>query len=703
MNPININTPVSAIPTQPNGATYTPYGAAGNAAISNAQSAITPPVQSQPQAPAQKGNWFTHLLPTLGSIAAPLIGTALAPETGGLSLLASLALAGGGSAAGKAAEDVAQKQSVNPTGLLESAAEGAGGQALGAGVGGVLGKIVGKATGGLANAVEGRATQAAIDEGAQTEAKAATDAATAKTNEIQRLADEFKPQVNDKSLTPSIGGVVNGLNDLGIEKPVAQDAVKVGNVFTGENDNGAGILNQEKQNVLANAGGTVHLGNPNEVGTPSGNLLANLRDPSSISRLDDPLSEGSSPARAILDKYEVLAKGAGVPAEGASDIDPTKAFSLLSDVSDEARAAAKSATKISSTPADVQISNAWDGLKNDLKDAIYNRPEVNDAVSKYQVTPEISGQIDKKITAEGITDPTVASNLKQKIVDTLNNGQTMQDWLTEEAQGVKMSQVGKSALAQQGNITSAASQRLAKGNVQIPDSPDTVPVKTNTTSAIPLGHGISSIIPHIIQAAKNPENQAMVNKLLQSGVSKKIASAIPLALTGASQFVTHAGDSTPTPVNLNLGNNSMQPQSGLDPNSLNSLLLQLASSAIANNNSAGSTLMGQILPGIQNSNVAQNALTSTENAFQQAGGGQGGIIGNLSKVLGGITGNPASQYEQQRAQLINQLNTLGVPTSAVPDITGNNQSAQTQFQGLQNMINAKMNGGSVLNSLPAAQ
>ena len=76
-------------------------------------------------------------------------------------------------------------------------------------------------------------------------------------------------------------------------------------------------------------------------------------------------------------------------------------------------------------------------------------------------------------------------------------------------------------------------------------------------------------------------------------------------------------------------------------------------------------------------------------------------MGNIAKVLGFFTGNPASQYEQQRQQLINQLTPMGIPTSAVPDITGNNQSATNQFQTLQQMINARSNGGSVLNSLPA--
>lgn len=147
----------------------------------------------------------------------------------------------------------------------------------------------------------------------------------------------------------------------------------------------------------------------------------------------------------------------------------------------------------------------------------------------------------------------------------------------------------------------------------------------------------------------------------------------------------------------------MTPQAPTNPNDLNSLLLQLAVAESANptTSAAGAQGLGQLLPQIQGANQAQSALGGAETAFQQAGGGQGGILGTLAKLSGHITGNPASQYEAQRQQLIQQLTSLGVPTSAVPDITGNNQSATNQFQTLQNLINAKLSGGSVLGTLPS--
>jgi hypothetical protein len=46
------------------------------------------------------GDWLSHLLPTIGSVAAPVLGALLAPETGGASLLAGAALSGLGSAGG---------------------------------------------------------------------------------------------------------------------------------------------------------------------------------------------------------------------------------------------------------------------------------------------------------------------------------------------------------------------------------------------------------------------------------------------------------------------------------------------------------------------------------------------------------------------------------------------------------------------------
>jgi hypothetical protein len=90
------------------------------------------------------GNWFTHLLPTIGSVAIPALGALLAPETGGLSLIAAAGLSGLGAAGGKLAENATEGKDLGDGVVGEGIMGAAGGAA-----GGVAGKFLGKAAGGL--------------------------------------------------------------------------------------------------------------------------------------------------------------------------------------------------------------------------------------------------------------------------------------------------------------------------------------------------------------------------------------------------------------------------------------------------------------------------------------------------------------------------------------------------------------------------
>lgn len=694
----------------PGNYSFTPYGqgvastiAAGSNAL-NGQSGDGGRAQADPSnGNAQKGNWFTHLLPTIGSIAAPVVGAALAPETGGLSLLAALALAGGGSAAGKAAEDVAQGQSINPTQLAESAAEGAGGQFLGAGAGSVVGGIAGKATDALGNAVEGRAAQTAADAATQ-------DAST----EAARIGNEFGAI---KPGQAQVGPALDKVRSLGIEQPTAKDLVNAGNIYTGSNpETGTGVLNFYKQQALDQAGGNVNLDNT------MSNLHTTLATPENQAALgsEEPVTSGrglpqapNNTATKIVQQVRNMLPSGSIDKEGqiTEALSPQDGFSLLKNVGNQISQTTPKPNSLGVlNPSDVAENNVWKSVYNTIKSSLYNRPEVDAAVSGLQVNPEVSGVIDDAIKSNGITDPAVAANIKADLSNTLNNSSTAQDLLDAERPMVNVSRTGNIA---QNDITNnpqlPRNVRGAKAEVQA-QNPGLMPtggeaaLDTAAIAGAPFTHGASLVgaLPTAIKAAKSPAAQDMAYKLANAGVTKKVASAIPAVLTGASQFITHAPDSTSNPVNLNLGNDNMQPQQSQDPNSINSLLLKLAIAESANpsTSSAGAGIINQVLPQMQNSAVAQNSLTGAENAFQQAGGGQGGLLGNLSKILGGITGNPASQYEQQRSQLINQLTPLGIPTSAVPDITGNNQSAGNQFQTLQQMINARLNGGNV-SAIPA--
>jgi hypothetical protein len=95
---------------------------------------------------------------------------------------------------------------------------------------------------------------------------------------------------------------------------------------------------------------------------------------------------------------------------------------------------------------------------------------------------------------------------------------------------------------------------------------------------------------------------------------------------------------------------------------------------------------------IQSANTGQAALNSLEQSFAGAGGGQGMIPGLLAKLGGTLTGNNVSAYDAQRQQAMQVLSKLGIPVSALPDVTNTDQAAQSQFQNLQSILQS-INGG----------
>ncbi len=630
--------------------TYTPYNASGTAALNSAQTSLQqPPPQPQAQpAPAQKGNWFTHLLPAIGSIAAPVIGGLLAPETGGLSLLAGLALAGGGSAAGKAAEDVVQGQSIDPVDLVKSAGEGAVGQLAGAG----LGKVAGVATGALGKAadkgatslVQGQFTKGTLDSGTAqilrdmgiTDARQVADIAPISTGDTGAISSGVKRGLTEAETGADFSNLGKTSQNLVAENQMQLNPSSI-----------TGIDKTVKSALLR----SVNPGDVTQIGGKGGNVVSTF-EPGSLKNV---LPED---AFKVTQNFEALANKAY---QGAYD--------KMGNVN----------------PDQLAKFNIFKGLANEARGATFggNAPIPLSEANKAQIIDELSPMKD------------VNPQAYNWHVNQVTNANTLQDLRPIQAPMVR----ANSALNTTQNITDKNSGTTAGSVIK-----SIAPV-AGGMAAGPAGLA-AGLLPTLIKTdTADRTGAALLSKLAKAGVNKKVAAAIPAALTGASQFITHAPDSQANPVNLNLGSNNMQPPlTGLNPTSLNSLLLQLAAAESANPGTAGAGAagLGQIVPQIQNTNVAQNSLLGAENAFQEAGGGQGGVLGTLAKILGGITGNPASQYEQQRQQLVHQLTPLGIPTSAVPDITGNNLSAQNQFQTLQQMINARLNGGS-LSAIPTMQ
>lgn len=690
-------------------------------------SAPTYNAQGQPVSAAGGGNqpsWWEKLLPTAGGVLGGILGIPGDLLSGGAASIGGAALGG---TAGQALENALTGKKVLQGNDVTAGLENAAGQGVGEAAGKALSLGAGAATKALGNVVEGRAADATAQASSEAAQQAAKDELATKNNEIARLADEFKVTPGTGDLATRSQGVIDNLKDLGHEKPMAEDAVKVGNVLTGSNDNGAGIINQEKQAILKSAGGNVNIGQVGEATTPSGKLFAQLQDRSTMANLGNPLDpRAQSTANAILGKYNTLANAAGVTESGPGTITPDAGFKLLSQVSDESRNAQMLADKPAATPADASKAKVWTDLKNNLKDSLYNRPEVNQAVSDYKVTPELESQIDKKIAAEGITDPKVAANLKKGVVDTLNNGQSMQDWLNVEREGVDMHKVGNSALKQQGNVAAGSTQRLAKGEVAAEaatkSEPDLAPATKGGSKlldmaaigAAPLTHGFSLIglTPHLLQAAKDPAVQEGAYKALSKATSSKVANKmIPnLLRTGAI-----AASNVPNIAAESQGGGSaipmapaasMTPQGGpntMQPNNNPAVTNPLAGTygTLMAQEEAAPTVLGPSLAPIlsslagplQKQDLATTALNQIPGAYAGAGGPQGPLGGLVDAIIARLVpGSAQATYGRQSTATAAQLAAiLGITPQQAAALLPT--QAQTPMSSIPSLGNVQSLGG----------
>lgn len=683
-------------------------------------SAATYGSNGQPSAAAggAQPNWWEKLLPTAGGVLGGILGIPGDLISGGAASVGGAALGGAG---GQALENLLTHKNPIAANDLTSGIENGAGEFGGQVIGKVLGAGANAATKLLGNQVEGRAADATAQATADAASKAAQSEQDAKNGEIQRLADEFKVAPGTGDLATKSQGVVDNLTELGHEKPMAEDAVKVGNTITGSNENGPGIINQEKQQILKDAGGNVNIGQVGDATSPSGKLFNQLQDYSTSAQLGDALDpKGQSAGSAILNKFNTLANAAGVSDAGPGTITPESGFKLLSDVADEARNASMAAGKQTATTADAMKAKVWGDLQNNLKDSLYNRPEVNEAVSDYKTTPAIEKQIDDKIQAEGITDPKVAGNLKKGLVDTLNGGQSMQDWLNVEREGVNMHKVGNSALKQQGNIAAASTQRLAKGDVAdeaaTKGEPDLAPATKSgsklldmaAVGAAPLTHGFSLIglTPHLLQMAKDPGVQEGAYKALSKATSSTVAKKmIPNLIRGgsiaasnvpniAAESMGGGGSAIPATNAATLEGGTMQPGQPGAPQATNPLtgtydtLLAQEQAAPTVLGPSLSPVLQALAPQLQKQDLAGAALGGITPAYNAAGGGQGTMGGIVDQIIARLVpGSPQATYARQQQATAAQLAAvLGIPIqSAEALLPQQTQSTSSAIPSLGNV------------------
>lgn len=610
--------------------------------IDQAKQALAPQTGIPSAAPADSGNFLTHLLPTAGGILGGLLGIPLnaldaVSGVGGTALDA--ALAGGGSAAGKALENVLEGKDAGND-VLSSGLEGAAGQGVGEGVGALLG-AGGKLLGGAADNLAANAAD-----------KAAGDVAS----KVYGAIPKGLRQAHD------LTGSLQLASELGLDHTNPQSLVDAGK-------NANEILNNSVNDALGMAGPVDASGYTQMVkdALTSRNALGGI-DPVAIAKGRFGLP--NTPAAKLLQQLNGYAEGIA-----GTHSDPTAVRGLLQQVGRAYSDAEPTVTALTGAKDPIQVAShdALGEVYNNLKGLLYNRPEVaaNFAKLEGNILPEDVGG---------------NAALATKLNDVLQGAQNHQPVLDALQQYGNLRNIGSDALTATkglvGNAAPAAGGIASK--LKLPSLIDLAGGAETLFGHNPVAGGGMMLANHL---AQNPAALSGAGSIL----TKLGASALPAI---AGQVVANSPNDVAGPAGAGSaittnGNPSMNPQ--------NSILYQALNEAIQNPLNGGLSQVGSLLPMVQRANQAQAAEQSLANDFNTAGGAQGPLGGILSRLGATLTGGEAASYPAQAAadaQAIAQA--TGAPVqqieAALPKTTQNQSAAQASLGNIQSLIQALMLG-----------
>lgn len=623
------------------------------------QSQINQP--QQPQEQGNGGNWFTHMLPTIGSIAAPILGAALAPETGGLSLLAEAGLSGLGSAAGKALENASEGKSALDSSDLTAGAEGLVGGAVGGATGRLLGKgaeLLGNRAGALTDAA-----QTAAEQGAQNEARIGE--ATATRNNFGGI----KPDVQSAN---NLAGNQELLKSFGSDhtSPEAMQQAAQGGLFIDNLHNEA-----------------LGLGKP----IKTTDLLSS----------HDIVNATPEEQQALINSG-IITKEGTMPAE----VTPLQANGFAQDLNSQLRDLQMTMQKAQDNGLATEYNAAkqqYNNLKNLYKNVqdIAATPEVNQAIADRIITPAEKQQL------VGQFGQQEADYIEQVV----NNAQSHQDLVKAKLPFAQMNTLSKSAINDLKASATPLSVARAKGEVA-PAEP-AADAGNNTLNKLADGAGILGmltghpqglILPLLTHgapmAAKIANNPAILQTLGRIGaLGSKLAPS-------AAEAVATSPNLAAGPVGMmNAGTNmggamgamttnqpAGQPQ-GMAPDSMGGILNTYMGLGLTD-----PYLLGQTSPVVQSlaPQVQKNELLGTQlgglNALYNNAGGAQGTGGILSLLTSGIPGTAANAFEARKQAIAGELaQSMGITPQAAAGIlpslmnngatAGINQGILGQLQG----------------------
>jgi hypothetical protein len=600
------------------------------------------------------GNWLTHLLPTIGSVAIPALGALLAPETGGLSLVAAAGLSGLGAAGGKLAENATEGKDLG-NGVVGEGVMGAAGGAAG----GVAGKFLGKASGALA----GRAEEIAGQKVAQT---AAEDAIEIAANTYKDISPQLQKAYKAKD---SLAHVTK----MGYDVADPSNLVHVSNT---SND----ILNETLNRALANSGPVDLSHYPQIIKDALAKEAGTLGSYEKVALARGRMGYANTPAAKLLQQLEDL--GAGV---AKSTSDPNELRTLTTKLGELAQDAKPSVTMATGAidPAQKATYNAINSVRDQVKSALYSRPEVGDAI-KGEV-----GNI--------VANPKM--NISQELADHLNDVITKssdpQGLLSEISRNINIGKLGEEGKRVGEIVTSTGGKARAAAEAGLGNPGlDTHPLLEAAGTVSPHAGVAGNVVNFGKHAASNP---AILNTLSRIGaMGEKLAPAAGSVIATAPNMQADPVNSTAGGYGMGMGGTNdtmggnMQGSSN-GAHSYQDLINAMEAQAVLAPSMGGgaSSFLAQIAPQLQKNQLALSAINGVPGSFANAGGAQG-TGGIMSRISGLIPGTAAHTYNaQQHAAAAQLAQAMGISPEAamglLPQLMQNQGTAGMTQGILSNM------------------
>jgi len=586
-------------------------------------------VNNTPSGPNKPGDFWS----TVGGIALPVLGALLAPETGGASLLASTALSGLGSAAGKAVDEGVSGGESSPGDILSAGLTGAAGNLAG----GALVKGAGKVLKGVVKPAADKAATSLV----QGQGQGALDKATSDYL--------YKNGVTD-------------LRQMGDIHPIV----------TGE----GGALNNAVNNSLLNAadeGARLDLSSLAPVGKGApGNTVLNAVREAGIAGDSNSVKGVQEFIQGQLEKYNPDAIKSVAPKRGGGVVNsfdngvlnaqhPLDALNMTKAMDSRAAAWLKS-----SSPNIQAQGKALRNVSNTIKDNLYGE---RTSIGQTGITDQVRKTAIDELAPLKDINPTYY----EAKVNELNGAKTIGELRTAQKPEVIANQA----------LEFAQNKANTTGGTNLPELFKVGAPVAGMSVGGPAGLAAGMIAPKVLGSnAANVAGAGTLAKLSKTIGNEKAQKVMDTLGRAGGVLAANAPNMGAAPVeslpNTSLQGETMNGGQPQNQNTINALLQTMLTHPSIYGGQMGGVL-SSIAPQLQSNAILQGEIGALPGGIANAGGAQG--LGGIGSVISGLVpGTAANAYRGQQAAVAAQLaKTLGISPEAaqqlLPSLLQNEQTA----------------------------